>query len=293
MKSIFPVLWIIVCLLAAFPGMADEARLQSLISQAQEAIARNDDAERSRIVGEIYELTTGRDAKFGKSTESLSGEEYEKRTCLYHKAIAPLRTREELERIGHEERFYAYFAIQQGEADAESLRNRLECVQDNGEPVPEAMALREGLAWAKRLHRSDIAETKAVAQEYEALGKRYPGNERYRWFHHMIDSLVDRKRAELEREKSNRRFEISAFRTTLAEKANKGDVAAQLEIARRLETGDRFSLSFHFAYYWYKRAQQNGGGEEAQKGLNRLLPQLTEVDLMLVKNWIEKKYVMY
>jgi len=451
-----------VCLLATFPGMADDVRLQHLILQAQEAIARNDDAEKHRVVGEIYELTTGMDPTFKDSTESLSDEEYEKRRCLYHKAIAPLRTREELEVIRHEERFYAYIAVQQGETEDEDLRIRMECVQDNGEPVPEAKAmheglawvkrfiesdiaeaqtmareydelsklhpddttykwlnivmnayvyrkraeldpknseqrliarnneaerdrifseifeqttgqdakletlrdslspeeyekraclyfkataplhtqeelehlghearidayrfitlektetnalrirmkcvqdtgdpvpeakaLREGFAWAKRLHESDIAETNSVAQEYEALSKRHPGNEMYQWFHFLMSSLVDQKRAKRDREESMRDLEISTFRMTLAQQANRGDVAAQLEIARHLETGNKFEQNTHFAYYWYKRAQQNGGGEEAQKGMDRLLPPLTEIDLMRVKHWLEDKIPMY
>ncbi len=46
MKNQLWLLGMLLCLLIALPSFAEEDRLQSLISQAEEAIARNDDEEK-------------------------------------------------------------------------------------------------------------------------------------------------------------------------------------------------------------------------------------------------------
>jgi len=79
MKNLLRFLGMLLCLLTALPSFAEEDRLQSLISQAEAAIARNDDEERIRIVDEIFVLTTGLDVKLENFPDSLSAEEYEKR----------------------------------------------------------------------------------------------------------------------------------------------------------------------------------------------------------------------
>jgi hypothetical protein len=63
MRNLLRLLGIVLCLLAALPSMAKEDRLQRLVSQAEAAMARNDDQERHRIINEIYEMTTGLDAE--------------------------------------------------------------------------------------------------------------------------------------------------------------------------------------------------------------------------------------
>ena len=140
--------------------------------------------------------------------ESYSAEEIEERLCIYYKVIAPLHTQEELEIIRHETRFCAYEFIKFGLTKYEAVRISLECIQDNGEPVPEAMALRQGLAWGKRLYESDIVEALAEAQEYEALLKRHPNDKMYQWFNVKMDMLVDGKRTKRDHNKSKQREEI-------------------------------------------------------------------------------------
>jgi len=76
----------------------------------------------------------------------------------------------------------------------------------------------------------------------------------------------------LRQERKKRYPDGGHFQRNLVEKANKEDLAVQLEVARRLKTNDKFKQNTHFAYYWYKRALQNNGGEEAQNGMDRLLP---------------------
>jgi len=48
------------------------------------------------------------------------------------------------------------------------------CVQDNGEPVPLASALRERGIWAKRPEASSLAEAQVIAQKYKGLLKNDP-----------------------------------------------------------------------------------------------------------------------
>ncbi len=258
--------------------------------------------KKNRIVREIFVLTTGLDVKLENFSDSLFVEGFEKRVCIYYKAIASLYTREELELLRHESRFRAYsmFFIMRGvgtkirgKTEIEVAQIIMKCVRDNGAPVPEAKALREGHAWAKRLDASNIAEAQTMAQEYEALLKRHPDDKMYQWFNVVMGLTVDRKRSDRDLEKATQRVEVLDYRRDLAKKAGNGDVAVQLEIAHRLETGDKFEQNKMFAYYWFKRAQQNGGGEEAQKGLDRLRPQFTEIDLMRIEDMLEKNYLMY
>ncbi len=273
-----------------------------LVEQAKKALAQNDIEERDRIVDKIFKLTTGLELPFERVPETLSADEIEKRICTYKKVTAQLYTPEELELLRHETRFRSYIVLFikrdtgiqiRGRSEFESMQIRMECIQDNGEPVPEARALRDGQAWAMRLNESSIADAQTIAQEYEALLKHRPDEERYRWFHMMTGLIVNAKRSKHNLEESIQRVKLSSYRAELAEKADDGDVTVQLELARRLETGDKFEQNKLYAYYWYKRAHLNGGGKEAQEGLDRLLPGFDEIDLIRIEVLLDDKYRPY
>ena len=293
MKILLRPFLILFCLLFAFPGMAEEDRAQDLFRQFRAAIFRNDDVEIERIADEILEMTKGLGIDLEVDPESYLVQELEKRICAYQKALISPHTQAELELLRHGIRFNAYLLVRMGYTEAKYLQIASECIQDNGDPAPIANVLREGLAWAKRLDASKLTEAQAMAREYEVLLKDHPDDEMYQWFNLMMGAHVDVKRAHLDAEESSQRLAEMDYRRGLAEKANKGDVAVQLELARRLESGDRFEQNILFAYYWYKRAQQNGGGEEAQTGLDRLHPRFTVIDLDRVDDMLENKYPMY
>lgn len=292
MKTLLHLFTIIFYLLTGFPSMANETSLQRLLSQAEEALADNDRKTVGRLTKEIYELMTGFDPSQGKP-EHISIEDYRNRVCLFLKATDSLMTVQDIENLHHEMRPVALMFVLANDDHHPYVQAITECIQDNGTPVPGAIALKEGIEWALKLEAADIVEKQVMAREYEELFERHPENQVYQQLNLIIRLSVDKTVAKARANESKQRLEALTYRRSLAEKANKGDVSAQLEVALRLETGDKFEQNSMFAYYWYKRAEQNGGGEEAQKGLVRLLPRFNEIDLMRIENMIEKKHLMY
>ena len=290
MANLLRSLWMMICLVFVSPSLADEARLQSLITQAKAAIERDDYEETERIGNEIYALTTGLDPSGDGEASNLSKADYQKRVCPYRKAIAPFRTHQDVKHRLHQKRVSALRIVGEHEENSPYVLATLECVQDNGEPVLEALALKKGIEWAQKLYAADTAGTQKIIQEYEELIRKHPNNQLYPLIKEAINRHIEKRHRD---EKFQRYMESRLFQEKLVEKAHKGNLSAQLEVARRLETGDKFKQSHHYAYFWYIRASQNGGGEVAQSGLDRLLPHLDEIDLMRVDNWIKKKYSFY
>lgn len=281
------------CLLSAFPSMADETRLQHLVSQAKAAISVNDDKAVDRLSDEIYALTTGLDPALEETLEQITSADYQKKFCPYRKAIAPLMTAEDIEYFHHKARFEAFRIVFKKEENAPYVLAIIECVQDNGDPVPESLALKEGIEWARKLEGADASATQTMAQEYELLIQRQPDNQLYQWIYLITVMAVDGHRLDALATGYNKLLsEGLYYQAKLVEKADKGDLVTQLEVALRLETGDKFKQSNRFAYFWYKRALQNGGGESAQNGMERLHPQLDWLDHELVDMWLDRKSVV-
>lgn len=293
MKHLLRIFGILLCLFGALPSMADETRLQHLVSQAEAAIARDDRQAADRLIDEIYELTTGFDASVDGKPENLSKADYEKIICPYRKALVPLLTAEEIEYGRHEMRLFALQTILFNREDHPYVSAILECIHDNGEPALEARALRDGLVWAKKMNAANIDELQIMLQEYEALAKQYPEYELYQLLHENLDFKIDSHRAANESKELKQRLKDIDFQKELVEKAAKGSLAAQLEVARRLETGDIFKHDNHLAYFWYKLALQNDGREAAQSGIDRLLPHLNEFELEWADWWLKTKHHPY
>lgn len=299
MKHKTHLFWIFFCLLiasfiGAAPGMADEGRLQDLIAQAKAAIARGDGAQEDRLLDEIYALTTGLDPADAEKAEHFSNAERQRKLCPYRKAIDPLLTADDIEYLHHTMRVAAFTIIAKKEANAAYVQAALGCTQDDGAPVPNALALQEGIEWARKLEAADDAETRVLAREYEDLIQHYPDDQLYQWLRFLIDGKSTELRlAEVLEETQQLLNEGILYQARLVEKADRGDLAVQLEVARRLETGDKFEKDHRFAYFWYTRAQQNGGGDAAQSGLDRLHPQLSWLDHELVDMWLTKKHRPY
>ena len=273
--------------------MAQDARLERLVSQAKAAIARADQQEEDRLYDEIYALTTGLDPTVDGRPEHLSNVEYQRKLCPYRKAIAPLYTDEGIEYTKHEMRLFALQTILLKHENNPYIQAIVDCVQDNGELVLEARGLRDGLVWAKKFNAANNDELQATAQEYGTLTEQYPNYELYLLLVELVDSKVKANRSKLEAKEAKQRLNDMIYQMELVEKADKGDLAAQLEVARRLETGDKFQKNHHFAYLWYSRALQNGGGEAAQSAMDRLRPELSEDDLLLVEIWLENNALLY
>ncbi len=283
---------ITVLILSSGDVVADDPALTPisvLVEKAKKAIAQNDLERSGQLINEIYEMTTGLDAKEEIPIKDLATLDIQIRLCPYRQAMAPLHTTQVLERLHHQMRIVAFGIVKDKEENAPNVRAIIDCVQDNGEPVPEAKALRDGLVWAKKLHAANIEEVRAMGREYEALVERYPEDLFYDILNKSIDDKISKIRKEEERQEWKKRYPKGiGFQARLVVKAGKGDLAAQLEVAHRLETGNKFPQDNAMAYFWYKRARQNDGGEAAQTGMDRLFPHLSEFDFWLIDMWIEE-----
>ena len=92
---------------------------------------------------------------------------------------------------------------------------------------------------------------------------------------------------------ADKAVELIAFRARLVEQAHNGDLSAQLEVARLLETGNQFRQDYAMAYFWYKRALDNSGGGKAKTGMDRIFPHLSETDLIAIDVWLEQNHRPY
>ncbi len=264
-----------------------------LVEKAKKAIAQNDLERSGQLINEIYEMTTGLDAQEIISIKDSSTPEIQKRLCPYRKAKAPLLTKQDLAHLHHQMRIPAFIFVDENDFPP-YVRGIINCVQDNGEPVPEAKALRDGLSWAKKLHAATVEEIRVMGREYETLLERHPDNVNYDILNGFINFKIKEIHWEKERREWKKRYpEGIGFQSGLVAKAHKGDLAAQLKVARRLEIGNNFRQNNAMAYFWYIRAQQNGGGDVAQAGMDRLFPLLTVADFMNIEIWTEGNFRPY
>ena len=273
---------------------SDLTPIPVLIENAERALAQNDLERSQQLINEIYELTTGLDAEEEVPGKDRTTPDIQKRLCPFRQAMAPLLTNKRLEHLHHQMRIVAFGVVKDKEENAPYVRAIIECVLDNGEPVPEAKALREGLSWAKTLHAANIEEARAMGREYEALLERHSDNIIYDVLNMFISGKIDDIHWEEKRREFKKRYpEGILFKGELIEKAHKGDLAAQLEVADRLETGNIFQQNNAMAYFWYQRAVKNGGGEAAQAGMDRLFPHLSVADFASIDIWTRNDHRPY
>lgn len=289
------------CLWLVFPSQAAQPDVQRLVFQAKAAIAENDRTTVERLFDEILVLTTGLDPTIEETSEHRVNADYQRKLCPYRKATGPLMEATDIEDLFHLTRIAAFGIVKKKAENAPYVLAIIGCVQDNGKPVPDALALINGIKWAQKLEAANAAETQIMAKEYDDLIKRYPEKKLYQWVRTGTGLSAEGYRLKNLSKDLNKRHKDGAsdpsklflFQMELTKKADKGDLGAQLDVAHRLEKGDKFKQNNHFAYFWYKRALQNNGGEAAQSGLDRLLPRLDEIDLRRVENWLQKKYRPY
>ena len=289
MKGFLGILGMILCLLAVSPSRAEEDRVQFLIRQAETAISQDDIEQTAQYLMEMNELFYG----LGTEQEDIPGKfsmtNYQKELCLDRKATALLFTPAKIKRLQHIARVLADGLVHRKEENEPYVHVILECTQDNGDPVPTAKALREGFSWVKKLNEATIEEAHAMGQEYEALLEQHPGDFFYDMLNDSVDIRIRYIREEEERREEKKRYPKGRFyQIDLVNKADKGVLAAQLEVARGIETGTDFRQHNAMAYFWYKHALQNGGGDVAQAGMDRLHPHLWEGDFQLIDMWTEE-----
>lgn len=294
MKNFLYTLGVSLCFLITSPSMAEELSVQQLVSQAEIAIARGNPEDIDDLFDKIYVRTTGLAPSVKGWPEHLSDVEYQNKLCPYRKAVAPLYLPEDIEYFHHKMRLTAIGIIQAKEENALFIQAIIGCTLENGEPVPEAKALKDGLSWVKKLKTANDDEVQVVVKAYKKLAKQNPQNLVYMALAGIADfPILDRKIERLLQKAKKMRTEGLLYQAKLVEKADKGNLDAQLKVAHRLETGDKFRQDNAAAYFWYKRAQQNGGGEAAQSGIKRLLPQLEDTDFISIEIWTKNNLRPY
>lgn len=297
MKTLWLIPFIIVLLdlLATSPSFANEARLQHLVTQGKAAIARGDHQEEERIINEIFKLTTGLAPDFEETPEHQSNADYQNKLCPYRKAIASLMTDQDILYLHHKSRFAAFRIVYRKEENKPYVLTIIKCTHDNGTPVPDSIALKNGIEWALKIRTADIAELRTMGQEYEKLLKHQPNAQLYQLLDTIIDLEIDGRHLDNLSQQADQLLNEGLFyQARLVEKADKGNLAAQMEVAQRLETGDKFRQDNAAAYFWYKRALDNNGGKAAQSGLDRLLPHLSEIDFLLsIDIWTRNNHRPY
>ncbi len=275
-------------------GTSDELEqrpIAELVEAARQAKDQRDDKKFDEITGQIYERVTGADALTREVPEGVTPAEFDERLCTYRKVTSFLYTPSEIEFLRHMWRYFAYGVAPESEG-FKQLQRHMSCVNDNDELVPEAKAMRDGFHWVKKLKAATIDEAREMAREYEALFEKYPDRRQYRGvrIYTSLADLIRRETYEGSSAKASVQFsdEELQFQWDLVQSADNGELAAQIELADRLETGDRFIQGNAKAYFWYKRALQNGGGQSTQNAIDRLHPRLSEFDLALVDYWTEQ-----
>lgn len=293
MRPVLAILWIALAFAAAEAIADDRHRtpISVLVDAAKKALKAGDEKTFDNLDKQLFERTTGFPYSPNRLPVGITRAEYEARLCPYRKVKALVLTTERIRYLHHGARLSAYFIVEKREENAPYVRAILECSQDNGDLVPDAKALRKGIAWAEKLKSADIGDARTMALEYEALSERFPDDPIYGALAGLVRAQVSTLRSKLEPQ--NRPTEDGYFQGALVDKAHKGDLSAQMEVARRLETGKRFRQNNAMSYYWYKRSLENGGGEAARSGMNRLHPQLSAGELLSIEVWTKNKLRPY
>lgn len=140
-----------VLILSSTEGISDELDQRSvaaLVEAARQAKERHDDKLSEQITGQIYERITGADPLTGETPEGVISTEFHERLCTYRKITSSLHTPSDIDFLRHAWRQFAHGLVRESEIAA-PLRAFMSCAHDNGDLVPEAKALRDGVSWAK------------------------------------------------------------------------------------------------------------------------------------------------
>lgn len=284
------VLLLAVLSLSSTVAAADGAGLTPipvLIDKAKKALAEEDDETYDGVMDQLYERITGFPASFSELPEGVSDELYIHKVCQYDRVIDTILTPALLDVMRYQAATMAYSIVAEGSENDVSIRAMKECVYEDGRPTRVALLMLDGIAWVKKLNAANAEEALLMAQEIQALAVKKPHIKELITLSKLARFDAEGKREE-ERPKSKGEKQRDLIHR-LEAKAFRGDLASQLELARRLEAGDLAPKKFVVAYYWYSLAKKNSGGDTAQAGLNRLLPQLSEDDLWTVKIWMKRK----
>ncbi|MCW8914623.1 MAG: hypothetical protein OQK24_02075 [Magnetovibrio sp.] len=276
-------------------GTPATSSLQTLIDQAKAALIAEDIETFDTYMARLFERVTGMSNSTDQVPTGMAEAEYIRRMCEYAKVSEPIYTPVLLNVIRHQTALTGYMAVVDGEEKQLHFRVAANCTHDDGRPEIISKYMMDGLSWAKEFLAADAAQSTRMAQDIKTLSEQNPKIEELAILAKLVGfDAVEKQRAEdPEIRKAEQKAKQITFRTRLVEKAHKGDLSAQLEVAHGLETGDKFRKDISMAYFWYKRAHENSGGGKAQAGMDRLLPHLTDVDWSKIDLWTRKGHRPY
>lgn len=270
---------------AAFAGERDAPPVSVLVERAREALAKGDEKAYLALVERLFERAAEMELS-SAPPEGMREKGRKESLCEYSWALERILSSE---RVIESLAISAFSLVRQGKEErAGEMIWATECVREGGRKPSTRSLLRDGITWAKKVQAADAEKAEALAREYETLAKRHPQDELYRLRAWIAREQASFNSAEARKKEFNSRTsEETAYQVTLVARAYLGDLAKQLEVARRLETGDKFRQDDAKAFFWYQRALRNGGGEAAQTGMDRLFPRLSEEDLAAVQVWAD------
>ena len=273
----------------AWAGNLNQTPVPALVEQAKKALIEQDEKKFKDVSDHLFERVTGFPATTSQIPEDLSDEDYIKRMCAYTEIIEPVFTQELLDVMRHQSALMAYSTVLDGTENDITIRGITDCTHEDGRPLATAQFMRDGIAWAKTFQSANAAQAQAMAQGVQARAEQNPQIRELAILAKLVGYHAQDKQDARHQKPANNKH-VTPTRS-LVSKAHKGDLTSQMELARRLETGDHASTKIPSAYFWYERARKNGGGEAAQAGLNRLLPKLSQDDLWRVDLWGKRNVI--
>ena len=286
---------LVLCVLFSASANAEglsQSTVPVLIDKAKAALVADDMQTFDDLLMQLFERITGIPAQASEIPDGMSDDEFVKRYCDYDRLTEPLFTPKHLELLRYDLALTGYAAVSLERDGDVYIRSMAQCVFNDGQPTRRAQFMQDGIAWAKTFKAANAAQAQGLAQEIVSLAAKHPDIDQLAILADMVRIAAEEKQ-DAEQSKANddeRRMARLGDQIDLVGRADKGSLSAQLEVARRLETGNKFRQDFAMAYFWYQRAFNNSGGKIAQAGMDRILFQLTDVDFIKIDVWTRRHH---
>lgn len=268
---------------------SDQLSVQELAHKAKAAFDTRDEETFKVLLERIFQRIAGFPYSLPHVPLGMSDDDYIEKRCEFDRVTQNIFSTEFWDKYRYEVDLIAFAAVRDGKEQSVLTRAMTNCRFADGELTKTSQFMLDGIAWAKKFQAADAGQALRMAQDKKALAEQNPKIIELDILATMVELHVQDKQKTGRPERSG---EFSP-QATLVDKADKGDLSAQLEMAHRLEIGDHSRQDNAMAYFWYKRALNNGGGEAAQSGLDRLLPRLTDIDTLSINIWTKNNHRPY
>jgi len=264
--------------------------------KADKAIKDDDKGAMEAVMDELHVRLTGQEPPKGNFDKSLNTSDIPSLpgACNLQKTATLILPKEAFPIPNHLYRMLTYGIIDSGEEIPPFVWEVIEC--GKSEDNPNSVAMQEALNWAKKLNADNSRTIRKMAVEYAELLIKYPKNKLLETIHSTI--IWEAEQKEKDAKKIIEPFTLKSLseqfhqeNLKLWNQARDGNLSAQLNLAERYQDGSKIKKSNMRAYHWFARAEKNGGGETAQKGVKRNKHHLTDTDHYLIKQYF--KFNMY